>query len=56
MKAMLRKYVSLVIMLLLLILIISWLPQEGAAKAAYGYIDSGDPAQTVGLSPRQLSQ
>lgn len=56
MKTMLRKYVSLVIMLLLLILIISWLPQEGTAGTSYGYTDTMDPAQTVGLSSREISR
>ena len=55
MKAMLRKYVSLVIMLLLLILIISWLPQESTAGTAYGYTDSINPTKTVGLSSQELS-
>jgi len=56
MKAILRKYVSLVIMLLLLVLIVSWLPAEGTVEASYGYKDSTNSVQPVSLSSRELSQ
>ena len=53
MKAILRKYASLVIMLLLLVLIISWLPVEGTVEASYGYKDSTTSVQAASLSSRE---
>ena len=56
MKAMIRKYVSLVIMLLLLVLIISWLPVEGTLETSYGYKDSKSGIQAVSLTAGDLAK
>jgi len=54
MKAMLRKYVSLAIMLLLLVLIISWLPVEGTLETSDGYKGSKNDVQLVSFSARDM--
>lgn len=51
---MLRKYVSLAIMLLLLVLIISLLPVEGTLETSDGYKDSKNDVQVVSLSARDM--
>lgn len=56
MKAILRKYVSLVIMLSLLVLVVSLLPAEGTVEASYGYKASADSVQAMSLSSRELSR
>ena len=54
MKAMLKKYVSLAIMLLLLVLIISLLPVEGTLETSDGYKDSKNGVQVVSHSARVI--
>jgi len=58
MKANIRKYVSLTVMLLLLALTISLLPMEGTLETSYGYKDgfkdSMNSVQTVSLSPEGI--
>lgn len=54
MKAIIRKYVSLVVMLLLLGLVISFLPKEGTIETSNGYRDSISSVKTVSLSPSDL--
>jgi hypothetical protein len=50
MKAILKKYVSLAIMLLLLVLVISFLPAEASHETSYGYKDSPAPVKEVSLT------
>ena len=60
MKDVIRKYVSLAVMLLLLALVISWLPMEGTLETSYGYKDgirdSANSVQTVGLSSKGMHE
>ena len=47
---MFKKYVSLVIMLLLLVLIVSWMPVEGRLETSHGYKDSNNTVQEESFS------
>ena len=56
MKAIFRKYVSLVVMLLLLVLIISWLPKEGSVETSTSFEESINSVETVSFTSRGIRE
>jgi len=52
MKALIRKYVPLVAMLLLLVLVISFLPTEASNKTSLGFKAPSHTSQEVNLTVR----